>query len=65
MTSISSISKERRIKLSDAVSRIFHIMHATVVSMHQLELKRKFLDGFVIDEHYLQVKESLHQGDVQ
>jgi hypothetical protein len=34
-------------------------MHATVVSMHQLDLKRKNLDVVVTDQHYLQVKESL------
>jgi hypothetical protein len=40
-------------------------MHATVVSMHQSDLKRRILDGLVTDQHYLQVKENLQQGDVQ
>jgi hypothetical protein len=40
-------------------------MHATTVSMHQLELKRIILDVFVTDQHYLQVKEILQQGDVK
>jgi hypothetical protein len=40
-------------------------MLATVVSMHQSDLKRIILDGFVIDQHYLQGKENLQQGDVQ
>jgi hypothetical protein len=34
-------------------------MHATIVSMHQSDLKRRILDGLVIDQHYLQVKENL------
>jgi hypothetical protein len=28
-------------------------------------LKRRILDGLDIDQHYLQVKENLQQGDVQ
>ena len=40
-------------------------MHAIVVSMHQSELKSRILDDLVIDQHYLQVKESLQQGDAQ
>ena len=38
-------------------------MHATAVSMHQSDLKRRILDGLVTDQHYLQVNENL-QGDV-
>jgi hypothetical protein len=40
-------------------------MHATIVSMHQSYLKSLILDVFVTDKHYLQVKESLQQEDVQ
>jgi hypothetical protein len=40
-------------------------MHATIVSMHNLDLKRRILDVVVIDQHYLQVKERLQGGDVQ
>jgi hypothetical protein len=40
-------------------------MHATIVSMHQSDLKSIILDGLVTDQHYLQVKENLQQGDVQ
>jgi hypothetical protein len=40
-------------------------MHATVVSMHQLDLKSRILDGIATNQHYLQVKEILHQGDVK
>jgi hypothetical protein len=34
-------------------------MHATTVSMHQIDLNNIILDGLVIDQHYLQVKERL------
>jgi hypothetical protein len=66
MTSISSISKEKRIKLSlhlveDCISRT----HTTVVSMHQSDLKRRILDDLFTNQHYLQIKEILQQGDVQ
>ena len=39
-------------------------MHATTISMHQLDLKRKILDVVVTYQHYLQVKEILQQEDV-
>jgi ribosomal protein S8 len=41
-----------------------HVMHATIVIMHQSDLKSRILD-VVTDQHYLQVKEILQQGDVQ
>jgi hypothetical protein len=40
-------------------------MHATTISMHQSDLKRIILDVVVTDQHYLQVKESLQQENVQ
>jgi hypothetical protein len=57
--------KRKENKVSDALSRRVHLMHATIVSMHQSDLKRRILDGLVIDQHYLQVKENLQQGNVQ
>jgi hypothetical protein len=57
--------KGKENKVVDALSRRVHIMHVTDVSMHQSDLKKTFLDGLVIDQHYLQVKENLQQGDVQ
>jgi hypothetical protein len=51
-------------KFVDALSRRVHTMHATVVSMHQSDLKSIILDGIVTDQHYLQVKENLQQGNV-
>jgi hypothetical protein len=57
--------KGKENKVVDALSRRVHLMHATVVSMHQSDLKRRILDDLVTDQHYLQVKESLQQGDVQ
>jgi hypothetical protein len=40
-------------------------MHTTAITMHQSDLKRIILDGLVTDQHYLQVKENLQQGDVK
>jgi hypothetical protein len=45
--------KGKENKVVDALSRRVHIMHATVVSMHHSDLKRKILDGLVIEQHYL------------
>jgi hypothetical protein len=57
--------KGKENKLVDALSRRVHIMNVIVVSMHQSDLKRRILDNIVTDQHYLQVKENLKQGDVQ
>jgi hypothetical protein len=51
--------KGKQNKFVGALSRILHLMHATPISMHQSDLKRKILDVVVTDQHYLQVKESL------
>jgi hypothetical protein len=40
-------------KVVDALSRRVHLMHVTVVNMHQSDLKKRILDGLVIDQHYL------------
>jgi hypothetical protein len=57
--------KGKENKFVDALSRRVHLMHATAVSMHQSDLKRRILDDLAINWHYLQVKEILQQGDVQ
>ena len=41
--------KGKENKFSDALSRRVHLMHATTVSMHQSDLKRRILDGLVTD----------------
>jgi hypothetical protein len=56
MTFASSISKEKKIKKFDALNRRVHIMHSTIISMHQSNLKRIFLNVVVTYQHYLQVK---------
>jgi hypothetical protein len=57
--------KEKENKVVDVLSRRVHLMHATAVSMHQTDLKSRILDDLVTDQHYLQVKENLQQGNVQ
>jgi hypothetical protein len=57
--------KGKENKFVDALSRRVHHMHATVVSMHPLDLKRKFLDVVFTDQHYLHVQERLQQENVQ
>jgi hypothetical protein len=57
--------KGKENKVSDALSRRVHVIHATAVSMHQSDLKRIILYGLFTDQHYLQVKENLQQGNVQ
>jgi hypothetical protein len=50
--------KGKENKNFDALSRRVHTMHATAISMHQSELKRKILAGLVTGKHYLQLKEN-------
>jgi hypothetical protein len=57
--------KGKENKVVDALSRRVHLMHATAVSMHKPDWKSRILDGLVTDQHYLQVKENLQQGNVQ
>jgi hypothetical protein len=45
--------KGKENKVSDALSRRVHIMHATTVNMHRSDLKRRILDGLVTNQHYL------------
>jgi hypothetical protein len=45
--------KGKENKFSDALSIRVHLMHATAISMHQSDLKRRILDGLVTDQHYL------------
>jgi hypothetical protein len=51
--------KGKENKVVYALSRRVHLMHVTIVSMHQSDLKRRILYGLVTDHHYLQVKEKL------
>jgi hypothetical protein len=57
--------KGKENKVVDSLSRRVHIMHATALSMHQSDLKRRILDGLVTYHHYLHVKENLQQVNVQ
>jgi hypothetical protein len=41
--------KGKENKVFDALTRRVHTMHATAVSMHQENLKRRILDGLVTD----------------
>ena len=43
--------KGKENKVVDALNIRVHLMHATTISMHQLDLKRKFLVFVVIDQH--------------
>jgi hypothetical protein len=57
--------KRKENKFFEALNRRVHTMHATTINMHRSDLKRRILDGLVIGQHYLQVKENLQQGNVQ
>jgi hypothetical protein len=46
-------------KVVDALDRRVHEMHATIISMHNLELKGGILEAVTTYHHYVQVKERL------
>jgi hypothetical protein len=56
--------KGKENKVVDALSRRVHLMHSTIVSMHQSDLKSRISDGLVTNQHYLHVKENLQQGNL-
>jgi hypothetical protein len=45
MTLISSISKERKNKVVDALSRRVHEVHATTISMYQTHIKGRISEA--------------------
>jgi hypothetical protein len=51
--------KGKENKFVDALNRRLHLMHTTIVSMHQSDLKRRILDVAITDQYYLQVKQNL------
>jgi hypothetical protein len=46
-------------KVVDALNIRVHKMHATTISMYRTDLKERILEVVTIDQHYVQVKESL------
>jgi hypothetical protein len=57
--------KGKENKVVDALSRRVHEMHATTISMYMSDLKDRILEAANSDQHYLQVKEALQQGNLQ
>jgi hypothetical protein len=57
--------KGKENKVVYALNKKVHIMHATTISMYSSYLKRRNLYASITDQHYLQVKETLQQEDIQ
>jgi hypothetical protein len=55
--------KGKENKVVDALNRRVHEMHATTISMYMSDLKDKILEAANSDQHYLQIKEALQQGN--
>jgi hypothetical protein len=49
----------------DAVNRRVHEMHVKTISMYKSDLKEKNLEDAKSNQHYLQTKETLQQGNFQ
>jgi hypothetical protein len=52
-------------KVVDALNTRVHKMHATTISMYMTDLKERILELVIAYQHYVQVKESLQQNDIQ
>jgi hypothetical protein len=57
--------KGKENKVVDALSKRVHEMHATTISMYKSDLKDRILEVAKLDQHYLQTKETLQQGNFQ
>jgi hypothetical protein len=57
--------KGKENKVVDALNRRVHKMHATTISMYMTDLKDRILEVVTTNQHYVQVKESLQQNNVQ
>jgi hypothetical protein len=51
--------------VDDALSRRAHEMHISTISVYRIDLKDKILEAANSDQHYLQIKENLQQGNLQ
>jgi hypothetical protein len=57
--------KGKENKVADALNKRVHEMHATTTRMYCSYLKDRILEVVTTNQHYVQVKESLHQSNVQ
>jgi hypothetical protein len=57
--------KGKENKVVDALSRRVHEMHATTISMYKYDLKDIILEAAKSDQHYMEIKEKLQQGNLQ
>jgi hypothetical protein len=57
--------KRKENKVDDVISRRVHKMHATTISMYRTNSKDRILEVVTTYQHYVQVKESLQQNDIQ
>jgi hypothetical protein len=49
----------------DALRRRVHEMHATSISMYKSDLKDEMLETAKLDQHYVEIKAKLQQGNLQ
>jgi len=57
--------KEEKNKVIDELSKRVPEMHATTISMYRSNLKDRILGAANLYRYYLQVKESIQQGNLQ
>ena len=51
-------------KVVDALSRRFHVMHVSAISMYKSDLKTIIIELVITDAHYLKVKQELQQENI-
>ena len=57
--------KGKENKVADALNKRVHEMHAKTISMYQSNLKDRILEATKSDKKYMEVKETLQQGNLK
>ena len=57
--------KGKENKVVDALNIRVHEMHATTISMYQIDFKEKILEAAKSDQQYMEIKEKFQQGNLQ
>lgn len=57
--------KGKENKVSHALSRRMHVIHAATINAYKSDLKSRILEALIVDGYYLWVKKKLQQEDAQ
>jgi hypothetical protein len=61
---IKNITRKEN-QVDDVLSRRAHEVHIVAISMYMTDMKDKIIEATNLDQHYIQIKETLQQGNLQ